>query len=146
MLWRCFTWNLSTKLCGRFRCMKFQLRADQLASKQAWSSSEAVATILYNCAVDRQENRALSLRKRVWTLNTVLSAAGVTSRVAGEVSSAVFFVGTVHADAVIYHNAAFGWFSVIFDTLYLSNATLNVALGWAISTAVSIPAGHFFLL
>ncbi|KAE8995102.1 hypothetical protein PF005_g16268 [Phytophthora fragariae] len=35
-----------------------------LSNLQAWSSSEAVATILYNCAVERLDNRALSLCKR----------------------------------------------------------------------------------
>ncbi|KAF4132451.1 hypothetical protein GN958_ATG18363, partial [Phytophthora infestans] len=41
-----------------------QLRAEQLASKQPWSSSEVVSTILYNCAVERLDNSALNIRKR----------------------------------------------------------------------------------
>ncbi|KAG7390520.1 hypothetical protein PHYPSEUDO_007746 [Phytophthora pseudosyringae] len=40
------------------------IRVEQLAAKSAWSESEAVATILYNCGVDRQDNRALNVRKR----------------------------------------------------------------------------------
>ncbi|KAL3672806.1 hypothetical protein V7S43_002095 [Phytophthora oleae] len=41
-----------------------QLRAEQLSAKAVWSDSEAVTTILYNCAVNRLDNRALNLRKR----------------------------------------------------------------------------------
>lgn len=41
-----------------------QLRADQLAVKMDWSQDAAVATILYNCAVERLDNRALNVRKR----------------------------------------------------------------------------------
>ncbi|KAL3662020.1 hypothetical protein V7S43_012827 [Phytophthora oleae] len=41
-----------------------QLRAEQLAAKKPWPNSEAVATILYNCAVELLDNLALQLRKR----------------------------------------------------------------------------------
>jgi len=41
-----------------------QLRLEQLVAKRGWSQSEAVTTIIYNCAVDQLDNRALSLRKR----------------------------------------------------------------------------------
>jgi hypothetical protein len=43
----------------KFSLLK-QLRADQLAAKMEWSENAAVALILYNCAVERLDNRALN--------------------------------------------------------------------------------------